>query len=145
MTTPTSAVSYGIQYDAHAAAPYTGKTMAMVENVMSNAPGQQQYFRPADKELALGQTYHMMLTYNQDGTGALYLDNDLIGTYSNPNLANQMIYLRVEASARVNGDSVDASFKNIKLKNNGQYIEKAWNPLELQTNKTIHYMINNLE
>ena len=71
------------------------------------------------------------------------LDNDLIGTYYNPNLANQLIYLRVEASARVNGDRVDASFKNIKLKNNGQYIEKAWNPLELQTNKTIHCTINN--
>lgn len=143
MTTPTSAVSYGIQYDAHAVAPYTGRTMAMVENVMSNDPGQQQYFRPADKELALGQTYRMMITYNQDGSGALYLDNDLIGTYYNPNLANQLIYLRVEASARVNGDRVDATFKNIKLKNGGKYIEKAWNPNELQTNKTISCTINN--
>ncbi len=143
MGTPTAAVSFGIQYDACAVAPYTGKTMAMVENVMSNDPGQQQYFRPGDRELALGQTYHLMLVVNQDGSGNVYLDNEMIGSFSNPNLAAKDLSLRIEASGRKNGDQVTASFKNVKLKKGmSNYTAHAWNTVNYQSNPSMNMIRN---
>ena len=65
LCTPTSAVSYGIQYDKCASAPYTGKAMAMIENVASNAAGGQSYSRPGNRELQPGKTYHMMMTVDK--------------------------------------------------------------------------------
>ncbi len=41
--TATSAVSFGIQYDKHARAPYTGKAWFMIENVAHNGAGGQNY------------------------------------------------------------------------------------------------------
>lgn len=139
MCTPTSAVSYGIQYDSCAAAPYTGKTMALVENIGSNNPGGQSYFRPSNVELQLEQSYHMMLTLNRDGSGSVYLDGNKIGDYYNPNLGYQdIVYLRVEGSGRKNGDSVYANFNNIKLKVNGSYQPgKEWGIHEFQQNPGI--------
>ena len=120
MCTPTSAVSYGIQYDAHAAAPYTGKAMAMIENVSSNGAGGQQYSRPGNKSLQLGKKYHLMMTVDQSGHGKVYLDYKKIGSFYQPNLSGE-IALRIEASARLNGDKVNASFSNVKCKWNGNY------------------------
>lgn len=37
LVTPTSAVSYGIQFDKHAVAPYTNRAVTLIENVKSNA------------------------------------------------------------------------------------------------------------
>lgn len=138
--TPTSAVSYGIQYDACAAAPYTGKAMAMLENIGSNNAGGQAYSRPGNKELTLGETYHMMITLNQDGSGSVYLDNQKIGDYYNPALAYQsIVYLRVEGSARKNGDGVNASFNNIKLKVDGNYnASRRFGTYEFKQNATIN-------
>ena len=128
--TPTSAISFGIQFDEYASAPYTGKAMAMVENVYTNNSGEQAYSRPGNNELELGQTVHMMVTLNYDGSGAVYLDHYKIGTFYNAGLANQPgnnVYLRVEASGRKNGDYVQASFNNIKLKGaSGYNVEGAW-------------------
>ena len=119
LVTPLSAVSYGIQYDVAAAAPYTGKAMAMIENVASNAAGGQQYTRPGNKELKAGKKYHMMITIDIKGKGNVYLDYKKIGSFSNPQLANQAVYPRVEAAVRLNGDSVKATFDNIKLTRGG--------------------------
>lgn len=119
LNTPTSAVSYGIQFDNYAAAPYTGKAMAMIENIASNAAGGQQYSRPGNKELKLGKKYHMMITIDQKGKGNVYLDYKKIGSFSNSQLANQAVYPRVEAAVRLNGDSVKATFDNIKLTRGG--------------------------
>lgn len=137
--TAASAVSYGIQYDSCAAAPYTGKAMAMIENVAGNNPGGQAYFRPGNVELQCGQTYHMMMTLNRDGTGSVYIDGVKIGDYNNPKLANQsIVYLRVEGSARKNGDSVNANFSNIKLMANGIYSPRiGWGFHEFKQNPTI--------
>ena len=135
--TGTSAISYGLQYDACAVAPYTGKTMVMTENVYSNAAGGQVYARPGDIEVAKGQTYHLMLTVNEDGSGAVYLNNQMIGTYSNPGLANQHVYLRAEASGRINGDSVTARFENIKCKVDGVVYDKPQAYNNFTTNPTI--------
>ena len=119
LVTPVSAVSYGIQFDQYAAAPYTGKAMAMIENVASNAAGGQQYSRPGNKSLKVGKKYHLMLTINSKGKGNVYLDYKKIGSFSNSQLANQAVYPRVEGAVRLNGDSVKATFDNIKLTRGG--------------------------
>lgn len=125
MQTPTSAVSFGIQYDQHAEAPYTGKAMALIENVSSNNVGGQTYTRPGNKSLKLNKTYHYMMTVDEQGNGDVYLDYKKIGSFSQPNIANEPCYLRIEACARLNGDSVKATFSNIKCKWNGVYNPKA--------------------
>lgn len=137
--TQTSAVSFGIQYDSCAAAPYTGKAMALVENVANNMPGGQTYTRPGNKSLKLGKTYHMMLTVNKNGKGSVYLDYKKIGDFSNAGLANQFLYLRVEGSARLNGDRLNAVFRNIKCKTGGAYLpDKVWTTATFPSCPTIH-------
>lgn len=121
LCTATSAVSFGIQYDQCAVAPYTGKAMAMIENVGHNGAGGQSYSRPGNKSLNLGQTYHMMITIDKKGKGDVYLDYQKIGSFSNAALANQAVYIRVEGAVRLNGDSVKATFDNIKLRQGGKY------------------------
>ena len=120
LCTPTSAVSYGIQYDKCASAPYTGKAMAMIENVASNAAGGQSYSRPGNRELQPSKTYHMMMTVDKKGNGNVYLDYKKIGSFSNAGLANQAVYIRVEGAVRLNGDQVKATFDNIKLRQGGK-------------------------
>ena len=120
LCTPTSAVSYGIQYDKCASAPYTGKAMAMIENVASNAAGGQSYSRPGNRELQPGKTYHMMMTVDKKGNGNVYLDYKKIGSFSNAGLANQAVYIRLEGAVRLNGDQVKATFDNIKLRQGGK-------------------------
>lgn len=142
LCTATAAVSYGIQYDAHAVAPYTGKTMLMVENIGSNAAGGQTYDRPGNIELVCGQTYRLMITYNKNGTGSLYMNNQLVGTWSNPALANVDITPRVEGAGRLDGDSVDAEFRNIKIKKGGTYDKGGWNTHEFQVCPTIKSTTN---
>lgn len=141
LATKDSAVSYGIQYDKCAVAPYTGKAMALIENVATNAAGGQKYTRPGNKSLKRGKTYHMMITMNKKGSGAVYLDYKKIGSFSNPTLAKQAkqgIALRIEASARLNGDKVKAVFKNIKLKSGKKYDpDRNWGITEHTTNKTL--------
>ena len=121
MQTPTSAVSFGIQYDQHAEAPYTGKAMALIENVSNNNVGGQTYTRPGNKSLKLNKTYHYMMTVDEQGNGDVYLDYEKIGSFSQPNIAKELCYLRIEACARLNGDSVKATFSNVKCKWNGKY------------------------
>ena len=142
--TPTSAVSFGIQFDEWATAPYTGKTMALIENIGSNNPGGQSYYRPSNVELQLGQPYHMMLTLNRDGSGSVYLDGNKIGDYYNAGLANQsIVYLRVEGSGRKDGDAVYATFNNIRLKTDGKYqSNKSWGTHEFKQNATINSTAN---
>ena len=136
--TPTSAVSFGLQFDKYARAPYTGKTMAMIENVKSNDAGGQQYLWPKKLSASKNKTYRLMLTLNKNGTGSVYINGNKIGSYKNPGLKNAQVYLRVEGAARKNGDTVTATFKNIKLKNNGQYYpSKTWGTYQFTSNKTV--------
>lgn len=131
--TPTSAVSFGIQYDKWAVAPYTGKTMFMVENVYSNAAGGQQYIRTGTA--ARNKKFHLMLTVKNDGTCNVFVNGSKVGSVKNPQLANQTIALRVEGSARKNGDSVKAVFSNIKLKGDGAYSSsRLWYTHNFDTN-----------
>lgn len=113
---PTSAVSFGMQYDVGAANPYGSRNMALIENVASNAPGQQQYVRPGDFEFQLNKSYHLMITMNKKGNGDVYVDYRKIGSFSQPNLKNGNIFLWLEVSGRLNGDGVDAEFANVRSK-----------------------------
>lgn len=134
--TATSAVSFGIQYDQHARAPYTGKAWFMIENVAHNNAGGQSYIWV--QEAARNKTYHVMLAVKKDGTCSCYVNGKLVKTVNNKSLAKTTVYLRVEGSARLNGDSVNADFSNIKLKADGKYMEdKLWGTHDFTTNKGI--------
>ena len=134
--TATSAVSFGIQYDKHARAPYTGKAWFMIENVAHNGAGGQNYIWV--QEAARDKTYHVMLTVKKNGTCSCYINGKLAKTVKNSSLANTTVYLRVEGSARLNGDSVNATFSNIELKADGKYYaDKIWGTHDFTTNKGI--------
>ncbi len=136
MGTAVSAVSFGIQYDSCAVAPYTGKTMALIENVASNNPGGQRYTRPGNKALKRGKTYHLMMTVDKKGKGAVYLNYKKIGSFSNSGLKKGAPYLSIEACARLNGDKVNATFKNVKCKAGGTYDpSRQWNQNLIRRNK----------
>ena len=144
MGTSQSAVSYGIQYDSCAVAPYTGKAVTLIENVISNAPGGQSYTRPSGKSLKLGKKYHLMMTLDTKGNGAVYLNYKKIGGFQNSNLAKKKIHasdpitLRVEGSARLNGDTVKATFSKIRCKENSKFDEnRQWGVLQHITNRTM--------
>lgn len=137
LVTSTSAVSYGIQFDKHAVAPYTNKAVTLIENVKSNAPGQQEYTRPSGKSLKVGKKYHMMITIDSKGKGNVYLDYKKIGSFTNKNLANTEVYPRVEASVRLSGDKVNAVFDNIKLTRAGEVQEGLFGGHIEKSNKGI--------
>lgn len=78
------------------------------------------------------------MTIDNKGKGAVYLDYKKIGNFTNSGLANQYLYLRVEGSARLNGDKINATFQNIKCKTNGKYNpDKVWGLHEFKTNPTL--------
>ncbi len=144
MGTSKSAVSYGIQYDRYAALPYTGRTVPLIENVAGNYSGGQSYFRPSAQSLKQGKSYHLMMTLDRKGRGSVYLNYKKTASFYNPNLAwkkikaSDPITLRVEGSARLNGDTVKAVFSNIRCKVNGKFDEnRKWAVGRHITNKTL--------
>lgn len=108
-----AAVSFGIQYDTCAAAPYTGRSVALIENISSNASGGQSYIRPGNKDLARKKTYHLMMIARGNGNYDVYVDYKKIGSCYNANVKNPE-WFRIEAAGRLNGDKVNVSFKNVK-------------------------------
>ncbi|MCD8346940.1 MAG: hypothetical protein LUD16_03105 [Lachnospiraceae bacterium] len=124
--TATCAISYGIQFDNHAVAPYTGKAAFLVENVVTTSTGGQYYSRTGLS--SVNKTYHLMLTVSEGGVCDFYVNYEKVGSETNASLAKvikngQPIYLRVEGSARINGDSVNAVFSNIRIKEKGSVVE----------------------
>lgn len=121
MATPDSAVSFGLQYDSAAVAPFTGKTSFLIENIGHNNAGGQSYHR-GNYLASLNKTYKLMLTLQNDGSYVGYVNGTEVVRGRNAVLANRSdIYLRVEGAARKSGDSVTATFAAIKLKHNDQY------------------------
>ena len=127
MAAPDAAVSFGIQFDNAAVAPYTSKAAFIIENIASNNIGGQSYHR-ADYLAGLETTYHLMLTLDTDGSYVGYVNGTEVIRGRNSNLANRSdIYLRVEGAARKSGDGITARFSNIKLKQFGNYNpDKRW-------------------
>lgn len=127
MAAPDAAVSFGLQFDTAAVAPYTGKTAFLIENIGSNNVGGQSYHR-ANYLASLNTTYRLMLTLQKDGSYVGYVNGTEVVRGQNAVLANRSdIYLRVEGAARKTGDAVTASFSSIKLKQNGTYnASRSW-------------------
>ena len=138
---PLSGFSMGIQHDEFAAAPYTGKTMLIVENILSNEPGGQSYYRPKNIELVPGKNYHMMMTLTEKGKIDVYLNYKKIATYHNRGLANIRVHSRVEASARLNGDRVRAEFKNVDVKDDLHSEVDEFTPKVINLTPQIHSKI----
>ena len=123
-----AAFSFGIQHDEFASAPYTGLDTLMVENVYSNDPGGQRYEWLAT--LTPGKKYNLMLSLSKAGDLTVYLDGKALKTYKNKGLktyngSDIQKYLanpqaRVEGAGRLNGDTVNAKFSNIVVKE-GKY------------------------
>lgn len=138
----TSAVSFGMQYDAGAEAPYTGKNMALIENISSNNSGGQNYVRPGNVELKLNTTYHLMMAMDESGRGAVYVDYQKIGDFYQPNMSS-FNYMRIESCVRLNNDSVNAEFSNIRFKvgrtSNVKEVTKASQMKEIKSNPGLSY------
>lgn len=108
-----AAVSFGIQFDEYASAPYTGRSVALIENISSNSAGGQTYIRPGNMDLKRKKTYHLMMIARGDGNYDVYVDYKKIGSCYNANVKNPE-WFRIEAAGRLNGDKVNISFKNVK-------------------------------
>lgn len=135
--TAVSAVSFGIQYDQWGVAPYTDKTVFLIENVATNNAGGQAYVRTG--LCSRGVTYHLMMTVQKNGRCDVYVNGEKVGSVNNSGLANQTVYLRVEGSGRKNGDSVNAIFSNIEVKGSGSYQpSKKWGTHNFDVNAGIH-------
>lgn len=122
--TPTSAVSFGIQCDSTAYDPYKNVPIYLVENIRSNAPGMQDYKRLG----AASANPKVMLSAYADGNIVLYVDGNEIGRVHNPELANTdptFTYVMCEASGRKLGDTVSATFSDVKIKKGGAYNPNA--------------------
>ncbi|MCD8023631.1 MAG: fibronectin type III domain-containing protein [Lachnospiraceae bacterium] len=124
--TAQAAVSFGIQFDNYASSPWTGKAAFLIENVVNTGSGGQYYSRTGLS--AENTTNHLMLTVLENGVCELYVNYQKVGSVTNSSFATlikngQTIYLRVEGSARKNGDSVTATFSNISLKENGSAVD----------------------
>ncbi len=128
---PDSAVSFGIEYDKGATAPYTGKAFFLVENIHSNKSGGQEYHRV--KEASLGTSYRLLITLSSKGVCNMYVNGLLVESVTNTEINSQEIYLRVEGAAKVNGDYVNASFSNIKLKYGRYNASKIWYPHDIRS------------
>ncbi len=141
LVSPESGVSFGIQYDKGARAPYTGRAMLIMENIKSNDPGGQKYYWPDDIEVHLGKYYHLMLALNEEGRADVYLEHKKIASYYNKKLKNPYEELeirpRVEASAKYNGDVVDAVFKNIEIKDDEITVVDTFDAYRIDTCKDI--------
>lgn len=122
--TPTSAVSFGPQYDEAAPEEYRGETAFIIENVESNNPGDQEYTRVGFAEL--NTWYNLMLSIAEDGSVNAYVDGEIVATVHNSGLSNKNVTLSVEGSARKNGDMIDVTFKDIKLKGSDAYNSKKY-------------------
>lgn len=128
IATATSAVSFGLQYDTTSQdARFRSKVAFMVENVGNNDAGGQRYSW-AKYVGNLGTTYHLMLTVDANGGYVGYINGSPVISGVNEAMSSasiasrgEKIYPWVEASARLDGDSVDARFQNVKLKTNGEY------------------------
>lgn len=126
IASPTSAVSFGLQYDAAAREPHTGKNSFMIENISHNNVGGQSYHW-TDYYGQEGVSYHLMLILHENGRYEGYINGAQVIIGRNPALAGEEdLALRVEGAARKSGDSITATFKNIKLKKDVYRLKQSW-------------------
>lgn len=112
-----SAVSFGIQYDtASGNGAVRGKQGLLVENIASNNAGGQSYFWPGNIVVEPGKPAHLMLCIDSVGHCTAYYNYKKIADFDNPGLSSSNgLYARAEACARLEGETVDAKFTNLKV------------------------------
>jgi hypothetical protein len=113
-----SAVSFGIQYDAFARAPYTGRATYLCENVIHNGPGGQNYQWFGYAQLGV-PTRIMMVLDTYTGVVDLYVNGTMVGSVGNTNLLAGNLSASVEGCARLDGDTVNAQITDIRFKKPG--------------------------
>ncbi len=114
-----STVSFGIQYekDIHYAYPqFSSNTVYLVENVMSHATqagttGKQYLYL---KSAPLGQNVKVRLSWYTNNTVKFFVNDQEIGR-TKSTLSAPFIFA-VEGSAAHNGDTINATVKNVKVK-----------------------------
>lgn len=123
MATSTAAVSFGIQYDTACGSPeYRSKAAFLCENISNAAVGsggqRYEWFGSGKRK----EYYTIMMTLNPDnGQVCCYVDGKKVGTVYNEGLKGDVpVYAGIEALARLNGDKVDAYFKDFSLKYSGE-------------------------
>ncbi len=117
--TGTAAVSFGLQYDSAASAPYTRKTALLIENITSGDQKYTRYDYNGSSFASLDTTYSLTLTVKKStGKVTAYVNNTKVGSVTNSELKNQTLYCWVEGSARKNGDKIDATFTNLSVVDN---------------------------
>lgn len=116
ITTGSSALSFGIQCDKASREDFArGNQAIMIENVASNAPGDQIYDWPKQITIKPGSTHHLMVLITRKGKVGCYFDYQLVGTYSNVPLAqSDELWTLVEGSCRMDGDKINVKFSNIR-------------------------------
>ena len=116
--TSGSAMSFEIQYDAFARAPYTGRATYHVENVIHNGPGGQDNQWYGFAQLGV-PTRMMMVLDTQTGIVDLYVNGEKVGSAGNTFLLQGMLCASVEGGVRLEGDTVNASITDIRFKKPG--------------------------
>jgi putative cell wall-binding protein len=124
LVTASAAVTFGIQYDAQAAAPYTGKPAFLLENVV-NASGESGNRYSHTGVAAVGKSFPLLLTLQSNGTGAVYVSGREVSTFTNKSLAGHTVYARVQAVGKQNGDKASATFSNTLVRERGSVAERA--------------------
>lgn len=122
LTTGPAAVSFGLQYDtACGDATYRSKAAYLCENITNAAVGSGGQSYTWFGAGSVNEYYTIMMTLDRStGKVKCYVDGTCVGTVTNPGLKNQgAYYAGIEGVARVNGDVINASFKNIKFKRKG--------------------------
>ena len=138
---PECGISFGIQYDVDALPPYKCKYSLLVEDIYSNQPGGQFYFRPSTVKLKKGKFYNLMMALDKTGHFSVYFDHKKIGTYYNQEIAGKLVYPRVEGCGKHNGDVVLTEFKNIDLKIGPYDMVELFSPYRLDTAPNIKSII----
>ncbi len=130
---PECGISFGIQYDIDALPPYKGRYSLLVEDIHTNQPGGQLYFRPSPVKLKKGKFYNLMMGLDTKGNYNVYFNHKKIASYYNQEMAGKLIYPRVEGCGKHNGDIVLTEFKNIDLKIGPYDMVEMFSPYRLDT------------
>ncbi|MBR1628569.1 MAG: hypothetical protein IJ679_04770 [Lachnospiraceae bacterium] len=140
---PECGISFGIQYDVDAHPPFKSNYALLVEDIYSNQPGGQFYFRPADVLLKPNKFYNLMMGLDNKGHFSVYFDHKKIASYYNGQIAGKLIYPRVEGCGKHNGDIVSTEFRNVDIKIGPYDLVELFTPHRIDTAPNIKSRIKN--
>ena len=105
-----TAISFGIQHDAHSALGFANKDALMFESIFQPEPKYKAF-----KEVEPGVKHHIRIAYDKSRSIAIgYCDGAKIAEMSSPKM-DKWFVVGIEASSRLTGDTVDAHFENIVI------------------------------